>query len=105
MSYSSGMLNRRVSILNKVEGTGFGDTTEYEVVAHVWCDVTWKKGAKNLSEGALDGVDTVMFRMRWNPFVKRDSQLRYSGVTYQIMSFHADRMENTVQIIAQEIIN
>ena len=104
MAYSSGMLNKRVTILNKQSGTTFGDTTTYGPVAHVWSDVTWSKGVKALHEGALDAFDTVMFRMRWNPFVSRDSQLQYDDVTYQIMSFHADKMANTIQITAQELV-
>jgi hypothetical protein len=28
----------------------------------------------------------------------------YEGVIYQIISFHADRLDNTIQITAQEIV-
>jgi hypothetical protein len=45
-----------------------------------------------------------MFRMRWNGLINRECFLRYEGVTYQIMSFHADKMEDTVQITAVEIM-
>jgi hypothetical protein len=83
---------------------GFGDTTVYEDAGCVWANVTWSKGVKALHEGALDAYDTVLFRMRWNTLVKRDSQLVYEGVVYQIISFHADRLDNTIQITAQEIV-
>lgn len=106
MAYSSGLLNKKVEILNKVapEAAGFGDTTRYECVACVWADITWSKGTKALREGALDAYDVVMVRMRWNKIVTRDSRLRHEGKTYQITSLNADRRENQVQIIAQEII-
>ena len=87
MGYSSGML----------------DTTKFEAAGCVWADVTWKKGQKALNEGALDSMDTVMIRMRWNATVTRDCQLEFEGVTYQIQSMHADRRENTIQIIATEM--
>jgi SPP1 family predicted phage head-tail adaptor len=104
MGYSAGFLNHRVMIRNKVDGTGFGDTTTYEDAGCVWANVTWSKGVKALHEGALDAYDTVLFRMRWNTLVRRDSQLVYDGVTYQIQSLHADRQDNTIQITATEIV-
>jgi SPP1 family predicted phage head-tail adaptor len=105
MGYSAGFLNHRVLIRNKKQPQAFGDTTEYEDAGCVWANVTWSKGVKALHEGALDAYDTVMIRMRWNTLVSRDSHIVYEGVTYQIMSFHADRQENTIQITAQEIVN
>ena len=104
MAYSTGILKHRVLVRNKVAGTGFGETTTYQDTATVWADVTWKKGQKSLNEGALDGIDTVLIRMRWNPFTHRDSQLVHDGVTYQIKDFHADKQENTIQITATEIV-
>jgi SPP1 family predicted phage head-tail adaptor len=59
---------------------------------------------KALREGALDSYDTVMFRMRYNSVVTRESRILYEGVTYQIQSLHADQQENIVQITATEII-
>ena len=82
----------------------FGDTIEYEDAGCVWANVTWSKGVKALHEGALDAYDTVLIRMLWNKLVRRDSQLVYDGVTYQIQSFHADRQDNTIQITATEIV-
>lgn len=104
MGYSAGFLNHRVTIRNKVAGTGFGETTSYRDVKTVWANVTWSKGAKALHEGALDAYDTVMIRMLWNDVVKRDSQLVYEGVTYQIQSFHPDKLANTLQITAVEVV-
>ena len=105
MGYSSGMLHWIVTVYNKKQDTGkFGGTTEYEKVACVHANVTWKKGQKALNEGALDAQDTVLIRMRWNTVVNRYSRLECDGVTYQIQSLHADRRENTMQITATEII-
>lgn len=108
MGYSTGMLKHRVEVLKRVQEDGdFGIRSgrqSFERVCCVWADVQWKKGVKNLSMGALDGVDTVLFRMRWNGLVNRECFLRYDGTTYQIMSFHADRQDNTIQITANEIV-
>ena len=104
MAYSSGILDKRVTIKNKVAGTTFGSTTSYQDAACVWANVTFSKGVKSLREGSLDAYDTVLIRMRWNKLVRRDSQLVYDGVTYQIQSFHADRQDNTIQITATEIV-
>lgn len=104
MSYSTGILKYRVKILNKQVATGFGETTDYELAATVWADITWKKGQKALNEGVLDNQDTVLIRMRYNSIVTRDSRLEHDGVTYQIQSLHADRQDNTIQITATEIV-
>lgn len=106
MGYSTGLLNHRIMILNKVlpaQGE-FGETTQYVVQSYVWANVTWSKGVKALREGALDAYDTIMVRMRYNTIVSRDSRLLIDGVTYQIQSLHADRQENTIQITATEVV-
>lgn len=105
MAYSTGILSKRVDILNKVAPgqKAFGETTTYEKVATVWADVTWSKGVKSLREGALDAYDTVLIRMRWNDKVTRDSRLAHDGKTYQIQSFHDDHHQNIIQITATEI--
>ena len=106
MGYSSSILQWRVMILKKKDHgeKAFGAKTEYEQVACVHANLTWKKGQKALNEGALDAQDTVMFRMRWNNILTRDCLLECDGVTYQIQSLHADRRENTIQITATEVI-
>ena len=106
MGYSTDILNHMVAILNKKATTDkkFGEKTTYEQVACVHADVTWKKGQKALNEGALDAVDTVMVRMRWNNIISRESRLECEGVMYQIQSLHADRRQDTIQITATEIV-
>ena len=106
MGYSAGILRWMVAILKKKDpgDRAFGAKTEYEQVACVHANMTWKKGQKSLNEGALDSIDTVMFRMRWNNIVDRDCLLECEGVTYQIQSLHADRYDNTLLITATEIV-
>ena len=103
MAYQTGFLRERVTIKNKVADAAFGDTTDYAVVATVWASATFQKGMRALREGALDAYDTMMFRMRYNDFVNRDSRLVYDGAEYQITSIHRDMHENILQIIANEI--
>ena len=100
------MLKWHVAILKKKDPgeRPFGAKTEYEQVACVHANFTWKKGQKSLNECALDSIDTVMFRMRWNNIIDRDCLLECEGVTYQIQSLHADRREDTLQITATEIL-
>ena len=106
MGYSTNMLRWMVAILKKKDPgeRAFGAKTEYEQVACVHADMTWKKGQRALNDGALDAIDTVMFRMRWNNIITRDCLLECEGVTYQIQSLHADKQENTIQITATEIV-
>lgn len=106
MGYSTNMLRWHVAILKKKDPgeRAFGAKTEYVQVACVHANMTWKKGQKSLNEGALDSIDTVMFRMRWNNIITRDCLLECEGVTYQIQSLHADRRADTLQITATEIV-
>ena len=105
MGYESSILTHRVVILNKQEATAYGETTTYEAVACVSSAVDFNRGLEALREGALDAYDVTTFRMRWNPWVRRDSRLQCEGVTYQIQSFHADRHHDQIQITASEIVN
>lgn len=104
--FSSGILSWMVTILNKKDPAekAFGAKTTYIKGGEVHANLTWKKGQKSLDEGSLDSQDTVMFRMRWNDIVTRDSLLVCDGVTYQIQSMHRDFHSNTIQITATEII-
>lgn len=105
MGYDSSILKHKVVILNKRDATAYGETTTYEAVAVVSSDFTFNKGVKRIMEASIDAMDTVVFRMRWNPWVRRDSRLQCEGVTYQIQSFHADRHHDQIQITATEIVN
>lgn len=107
MSYSSGMMNRRVAIMvrDTVTEGEFGRNSAgrgYKYGTTVWAAEDFNRGTKALREGALDGYDRVMFRMRWNPTIDRSSMLVYDGKTYQIESFNSDKYHNTIQITAVE---
>ena len=108
MGYSTGILKHRIEILRRVQAAskfsaGSGRVT-YEPIKKVWADATWSKGAKAMREGALDSYDTVMFRMRYNTVVNRESFIGYENKVYQIMSLHSDYQANTIQITAVEIV-
>ena len=104
MGYSGGYLHNIVTIKNKVVATKFGETTHYEDAASVHARKIWKSGNKKLRESALDAIDVVIFRMRWNNIVTRDSLLVCDGKTYQILSLEGDRRENQIEIKAQEVV-
>ena len=104
MSYSGGYLHNIVTIRNKVVATKFGETTSYKDVCKVHARKIWKSGNKILRESTLDAIDVVIFRMRWNNIVTRDSLLVCDGKTYQILSLEGDHRENQIEIKAQEIV-
>lgn len=104
MAYESGYLKDIVTILNKVVATGFGETTTYKEMCKVHARKVWKSGNKVLRESTLDAIDVVIFRMRWNNIVRRDSLLVCGGKTYQILSMEGDSQENQMEIKAQEVV-
>ena len=80
---------------------------EFENVACVHASVDWQKGKSAMNAGALDSYGVVLVRMRWNNIVNERSRIVHEGKTYQILpeTFHSDRQANTVQFMAQAIIN
>ena len=112
MAYTSGLLKDRVTILNRKEAQQgkFGlDSAgiEFEPAGTVWASVDWAKGKGAMNAGALDAYAVKMVRMRWNTIVNERSRILYGGKTYQIVpeSFNADRQENTIQFLCQQVIN
>ena len=110
MSYSTGMLNKRIQIYRraedkKQEGFGGSGQPKYENVGTFWASETFTKGAKALHEGAMDAYDKVMFRLRYTCAVDRWCVIKYNGRFYQILDFADDHQQNTIQIIAQEMVN
>jgi head-tail adaptor len=104
MTYSSGYLHNIVTIRNKVVATQFGETTTYQDVCTVHARKVWKSGNKALRESTLDAIDVVIFRMRWNNYISRDSLLVCDGKTYQVLSLEGDKQENQIEIKAQEVV-
>jgi hypothetical protein len=109
MGYSSGMLNKRVTVAKRAadQGSDFGKqgSPKYEILGKYWMGETFNKGVKAMREGALDAYDTVMFRCRFIKQLDRWCLLRYNGKWYQITSFNEDYQENQIQITATEMAN
>jgi head-tail adaptor len=100
------MLRHRIEVL-KCTGTDgkFGVNSGksiYTKIGTVWAAVDFQRGMKSVREGAVDGTDFILVRMRYNTLVTRDCYLREYGVTYQITEFHASFQDNIIQIKAQE---
>ena len=112
MAYTSGLLKHRVTILNRTEAQQgkFGldsGGVEFQPAGTVWASVDFAKGKSALNAGALDAYAVKMVRMRWNTIVNERSRILYAGKTYQIVAetFNAERQENTIQFLMQQIIN
>lgn len=112
MSYTSGLLKHRVTILNRKQAQQgkFGlDSAgiEFEPAATVWASVDWQKGKTAMNAGALDAYGVKIVRMRWNNIITDRSRIQWQGKTYQILpeTFNPDRQGNTIQFLCQQIIN
>ena len=111
MAYSTGILNKRVTVAKRAavsdDGSNFGKSGQpkYEILGTFWMGETFNKGVKSLREGALDAYDTVMFRCRYNKDIDRWCLLKYNGKWYQITSFNEDYQENQIQMTAVELAN
>lgn len=109
MAYSSGMLNKRITIARRkgdvAETFGKAGQPKYEILGEFWAFETFNKGVKSLREGAFDAYDTVMFRLRFNKHIDRWCLIQYHGKWYQIQSFNEDYQENQIQITAVELAN
>ena len=110
--YSSGMLNKRIEILNRTQaedgdfGLDSGGVT-WEKTAEDWAAVDFVKGIRAMREGALDAYGVVLVRMRYTGKVNKRSRIVYDGETYVILpeTFHADFQNNTLQFNAQILVN
>ena len=109
MAYSSGILNKRITIVRRkddaAESFGKAGKPKYEILGTFWASETFNKGVKSLREGAFDAYDTVMFRMRYYKGVDRWCLIQYNGKWYQITSFNEDYQENQIQMTAVELAN
>ena len=110
MAYSTGMMNKRITIATRVKQEmgdfGMGSAgLEYQILGTFWAAEDFNRGTKTLREGAVDAYDTVMFRMRYNAQIDRWCLIKYHDVWYQIDSFNASYQDNTIQITAHEMSN
>ena len=110
MAYSTGMMNKRITIATRVKQEmgdfGMGSAgLEYLILGTFWAAEDFNRGTKALREGAVDAYDTVMFRMRYNAQIDRWCLIKYHDVWYQIDSFNASYQDNSIQITAREMSN
>lgn len=110
MAYSSGFMHFRVTIARRLaaETGSYGRDSagiKFAKIGTFWAAVDYKRGIREMREGALDGYDFIMIRMRWVEEVERECLVRYDGRWYQIESCHRDYQENTIQITAREMAN
>ena len=110
MAYSTGMMNKRVTIATRVKQEmgdfGMGSAgLEYQILGTFWAAEDFVRGTKAMREGAFDAYDTVMFRMRYNAQIDRCCLIKYHDVWYQIDSFNASYHDNSIQITAREMSN
>lgn len=109
MSYSTGMLNKRITVAKRATDTqetfGKSNQPKYYILGTFWMAEDFNRGVKALREGALDAYDTVMFRCRHIQSLDRWCLLKYQGRWYQILSFNESYQENQIQITAKELAN
>lgn len=109
--YSAGLRKDRITIQNRVE-SAVGDYgidssgVEWENSGEVWASVEWQRGKSAMAEGALDAYAVVMVRMLWTCMISMRSRIVHEGQVYQILpeTFHADKSSNTIQFLAQAVI-
>lgn len=106
------MRRNLITILNRTEAQSgrFGIDSSgitWEKSCDVWASVDWQKGKTALNAGAIDAYGIVFVRMNWTSFVNMRSRIIYDCMTYQILpeTFHADKAENTIQFMAQLLID
>ena len=109
MAYSTGMMNKRVTVVERSadaqETFGKSGQPKYEILGEYWMAEDFNRGVKSLREGAFDAYDTVMFRCRYIKEMDRWCLLQYQGKWYQIQSFNESFQENQIQITAVELVN
>lgn len=109
MAYSTGMMNKRVTIARRAddqaETFGKSGQPKYTILGQFWAAEDFNRGVKSLREGALDAYDTVMFRLRYNKDIDRWCLIKYSGKWYKIDSFNDSYQDNQIQITATELAN
>ena len=112
MAYSSGILRFMIQVLNRKAATvnqfGIdGDGVEWEDGDVLHAYIRWAKGARAMNAGALDAYMVKEVSMRWTNKITMRSRVKYDDQVYQIIpeTFHADKMENTLQFHMQLVVN
>ena len=112
MGYTAGLLKHRIVVQNRKQAVSsdFGldaSGIEWDDTVCLWAAVDWQKGKSALREGAIDAYGVILVRTRWTDQITMRSRIVWENQTYQILpeTFHPDKMQNTLQFLAQAIIN
>lgn len=106
MAYSRGFLKDRIKVLNRTTSSNgkFGrEGGSFSSSGEIWAKVSWSRGMKALSEGAIDAYDYYIIRCDCHSFLKRESRLEFNGQTFQIENFREEKSKNEVQILCVEL--
>lgn len=106
MSYSRGMLDKRVVVCNPVKASSrkYGITElAYQIAGTVWASYTPTKGARAMLHGEIDAYLTCMVRCDCHPILSERSRLVIGKKCFVIDSFICDESANEVQMVCHEI--
>lgn len=108
MSYSSGILNKKIFVLNRktAQSSKFGvdgDGIEWESADMLSANVTYTKGISAMNAGAINAYSIKLVRIRWTDKITMRSRIKYDNQIFQIVpnTFNADKSENTIQFQMQ----
>lgn len=106
MSYSRGMLDKRVVVCNpvKVKSKKFGiEEVEYQIAGTIWAAYTPTKGARAMLHGEIDAYLTCMVRCDCHAILNERSRLIIGRKSFLIDSFIAEEGKNECQMVCREI--
>lgn len=108
MAYSTGMMNQRITVAQKMTAVdgAYGRNSggvRYEKIGDFWAAVDFSRGTKSLREGAIDAYDKLIIRMRYDSRINRDCIIAHFGRCYEILSLNAEYQHNTIQLLVSEL--
>ena len=102
MAFSSGFLNRRITIAARAEqqGSEFGKSGQpkYRILGTFWANAAYIKGIKKIEEGSLDSLVNKIFRTRYICGVDEWCLVQYQGKWYNLTSCNSDEQKNEMQL-------
>lgn len=106
MSYSRGMLDKRVVVCNpvKVASKKYGIAeVEYQIAGTMWAAYTPTKGARAMMHGEIEAYLTCMVRCDCHEYLNERSRLIIGKKCFVIDSFVEEAGKNEVQMVCHEI--
>ena len=106
MSYSRGMLDKRVVVCNpyRTQGAKYGMTeVRYKIAGCIWAAYTPTKGARAMMHGEIEAYLTCMVRCDCHDFLTERSRLIIGKKCFVIDSFIEERGKNEVQMVCHEV--